>query len=368
MKIESITLKDFKCFENLQLQLTKPVILFFGRNAAGKTSLAQAIALTMTGKVNGKRQTPPLLARYSANDFTASASVFQNNQQYASTQKRKRPGKHRSNPALEYAPYQQGNHSAVIDTGNFLNLHPDEKKRIIFDLLPDLKMDAASLPGHLAAWLTGKYAFTADELMPLLDKPATMETAYNQAFETRRIAKRDLKAQGAIAKIPGGLTRDHVTSYIVNLQQELAAIHTAMGESKGMAAGEKKQAGNELAAIDAEVLQIESLYRGFEPEETKQHLVNLQRDSAALTGEIERMRNAFADMQQELGKLLAMKRRQDDICAQAQAFSGFCPLLPVIACQTKEVKAHMTELARPDNAREQARAAARKDDAGPAGH
>ncbi|NMC97008.1 MAG: AAA family ATPase, partial [Deltaproteobacteria bacterium] len=39
MKIESITLKDFKCFENLQLQLTKPVSLFFGRNAAGKTSL-----------------------------------------------------------------------------------------------------------------------------------------------------------------------------------------------------------------------------------------------------------------------------------------------------------------------------------------
>ena len=70
-----------------------------------------------------------------------------------------------------------------------------------------------------------------------------------------------------------------------------------------MAAGEKKQAGNELAAIDAEVLQIESLYRGFEPEETKQHLVNLQRDSATLTGEIERMRSSFADMQQELGKL-----------------------------------------------------------------
>jgi len=66
MKIESITLKDFKCFENLQLQLTKPVSLFFGRNAAGKTSLAQAIALTMTGKVNGNGCDRAPLARYSA--------------------------------------------------------------------------------------------------------------------------------------------------------------------------------------------------------------------------------------------------------------------------------------------------------------
>jgi len=354
MKIESITLKDFKCFENLQLQLTKPVSLFFGRNAAGKTSLAQAIALTMTGKVNGNGCDRAPLTRYSANDFTASASVFQNDQQYASTQKAS--VRESIDPSMLWNMLHTSREtiSAVIDTGNFLNLHPDEKKRIIFDLLPDLKMDAASLPGHLAAWLAGKYAFTADELMPLLDKPATMETAYNQAFETRRIAKRDLKAQGAIAKIPEGLTRDHVSSYIVNLRQELAAIHTAMGESKGMAAGEKKQAGNELAVIDAEVLQIESLYRGFEPEEAKRHLVNLQRDSAALTGEIERMRSSFADMQQELGKLLAVKRRQDDISAQAQAFSGFCPLLPVIACKTKEVRAHMTELARPDNTHEQA--------------
>ena len=45
MKIEKITLQDFKCFEDLNIRFTKPVNLIFGENASGKTTIAQAIAL-----------------------------------------------------------------------------------------------------------------------------------------------------------------------------------------------------------------------------------------------------------------------------------------------------------------------------------
>ena len=45
MKIEKITLQDFKCFEDLNIRFTKTVNLIFGENASGKTTIAQAIAL-----------------------------------------------------------------------------------------------------------------------------------------------------------------------------------------------------------------------------------------------------------------------------------------------------------------------------------
>lgn len=359
MKIESITLKDFKCFENLQLQLTKPVNLFFGQNAAGKTSLAQAISLTMTGKVNGNGCDRSPLARHSANDFIAKGQILQDAQTTAaviSTQKTNVKESTDTSLLWNMLNTNRETISAVIDTGNFLNLHPDEKKRIVFDLMPDLKMNAASLPNHLEEWLKENYGseYAADDLMTLLDTPATIESAYTQAFEGRRIAKRDLKALGAIPKSPVGLTRDHVTSFISSKQQELATIYTAIGESKGMAAGEKKQAETELISIASELLQLETYFRGAEPEEMKAHLEDLNQNRVAVTGEIASLKQTFADLQQELSKLLTIKRRQDEICTQARNFSGFCPLLPVIACKTKEVKAHMAELAKPDNTYEQA--------------
>ena len=53
MKVNKIELQNFKCFKNLSLQLDKPINFVFGKNASGKSSIAEALSLALTGRVNG---------------------------------------------------------------------------------------------------------------------------------------------------------------------------------------------------------------------------------------------------------------------------------------------------------------------------
>ena len=81
MKVERITLQDFKCFEDMNIRFTKPVNLIFGENASGKTTIAQAIALALTGRVNGQNgggcDRRPLV-RHDAEEFAVNVSLSQN--------------------------------------------------------------------------------------------------------------------------------------------------------------------------------------------------------------------------------------------------------------------------------------------------
>ncbi|MDI9570302.1 MAG: hypothetical protein QM278_06220 [Pseudomonadota bacterium] len=41
----------------------------------------------------------------------------------------------------------------------------------------------------------------------MLASPATLEEAYHQAYEERRIARRELKIMGEVSRLPKGVTR-----------------------------------------------------------------------------------------------------------------------------------------------------------------
>lgn len=207
MKIERIALQDFKCFEDMEVRFTKPVNLIFGENASGKTTIAQAIALALTGRINGGCDRRPLV-RHETGDFSVAASFSQNGTpgrlaHYETTQFAN--ARESTDPETIFRELGTNRETlaALLDAANFLNLHPDEKKRIIFDLLPDLKVDAGNMAGHLTAWLNDqpellrKCGIAADEdLMQVLSSPPSLEEAYNQAYEERRIARRELKTLG----------------------------------------------------------------------------------------------------------------------------------------------------------------------------
>ncbi len=160
MKIEKITLQDFKCFEDLNIRFTKPVNLIFGENASGKTTIAQAIALALTGRVNGQNgggsDRRPLV-RHDADEFAISVSLSQNGvpgrlEHYDLTQYTS--AKESTDPETLFQGLKTNRETleALLETTSFLGLHPDEKKRILFDLLPDLKVDGSNMesPRYLA--------------------------------------------------------------------------------------------------------------------------------------------------------------------------------------------------------------------------
>jgi len=204
MKIERITLQDFKCFEDLNIRFTKPVNLIFGENASGKTTIAQAIALALTGRLNGQNGSGSdrgPLVRHDAEEFAVSVSLSQNGipgrlehydlTQYASARESTDP-----EALFQGLKTNRETLGARLETTGFLNLHSDEKKRILFDLLPDLKVDESNMARHLAAWLKArpetlaKHGIAPDEdLLGILGSSVTLEEAYNQAYTVKLLGR-----------------------------------------------------------------------------------------------------------------------------------------------------------------------------------
>ena len=351
MKIERIALQDFKCFEDLNIRFTKPVNLIFGENASGKTTIAQAIALALTGRVNGQNggsDRRPLV-RHDAEEFSVSVSLSQNGlpgrlEHYDLTQYA--GAKESTDPETLFQGLKTNRETlgALLETTGFLSLHPDEKKRILFELLPDLKVDGSNMARYLGAWLKArpemlaKHDITPDEdLLGMLASPATLEEAYDQAYEERRIARRELKIMGDSPRLPRGLTREQLETSLTRKREELSSLHVAIGETKGMAEGERRQIERELANIAQELERLETLLRDADPEEIETRLDDLEKERLAVGKEIQSLKEDYAALQRETGKLLARQEQEEKSRAKAKTFTGHCPVFPEVICKTKAV-------------------------------
>jgi len=356
MKIERIALQDFKCFEDLNIRFTKPVNLIFGENASGKTTIAQAIALALTGRVNGQNggsDRRPLV-RHDAEEFSVSVSLSQNGlpgrlEHYDLTQYA--GAKESTDPETLFQGLKTNRETlgALLETTGFLSLHPDEKKRILFELLPDLKVDGSNMARYLGAWLKArpemlaKHDITPDEdLLGMLASPATLEEAYDQAYEERRIARRELKIMGDSPRLPRGLTREQLETSLNGKREELSSLHVAIGETKGMAEGERRQIERELAAIAQELARLETVLRDADPSELEARLDDLEKERLAVGKEIQRLKEDYAALQRETGKLLARQEQEEKSRAKAKTFTGHCPVFPEVICKTKAVTSRIT--------------------------
>ena len=364
MKIERITLQDFKCFEDMNIRFTKPVNLIFGENASGKTTIAQAIALALTGRVNGQNgggsDRRPLV-RHDAEEFAVSVSLSQNGvpgrlEHYDLTQYA--GAKESTDPETLFQGLKTNRETlgALLETTGFLSLHPDEKKRILFELLPDLKVDGSNMARHLAAWLKArpemfaKHDITpAEDLLGMLASPATLEEAYDQAYEERRIARRELKIMGDSPRLPRGLTREQLETSLNGKREELSSLHVAIGETKGMAEGERRQIERELANIAQELERLETLLRDADPTELEARLDDLEKERLAVGKEIQSLKEDYAALQRETGKLLARQEQEEKSRAKAKTFTGHCPVFPEVICKTKAVTARITAVVADQN-------------------
>jgi len=53
MRIDNLKLQNFRCFHDLDLDFAKPINFIFGPNASGKSTIAEAMEMALTGRCNG---------------------------------------------------------------------------------------------------------------------------------------------------------------------------------------------------------------------------------------------------------------------------------------------------------------------------
>jgi len=191
--------------------------------------------------------------------------------------------------------------------------------------------------------MLSKYGIDTDEeLLRILGTPATLEEAYDQAYEERRIARRELKTMGDPPRLPRGLTREQLDAGIDKRREELASLHVAIGETKGLAEGERRQIERELATIAQELARLETVLRDADPSELQARLDDLEKQRLVVGKEIQGLKEDYAALQRETGKLLARQEQEEKNRAKAKTFTGHCPVFPEVICKTKAVTSRIT--------------------------
>ncbi len=371
MKIETIALQDFKCFHDMEIDFKEPVNLIFGENASGKSSIAQAILFALAGSNNGCDR--HALIRHNAEDFAVSLSIGNipgASMPYKITQGANGGASGKDAEAKAILQKLKTNRdvvAALLKTTSFLELHPDEKKRLLFDLLPNLKVSSGNIAERLSLWLQSqpdilrKYRVDSDSnLMDCLSSPASLEDAYNEAYEERRIARREQKGLGEAPRLPRELTKERLEADLRQAQQELSQLYIAIGETKGVAAGERKQLERELLQTTEEISLTETrlktelnihqtgvntrkaglnIYKGTETgaAELEGQLAAFEKQRAAIAADIASLSEKHAALQIEMQRLADQKRREDMDRAKIGAFDGHCPIFSDVICETKEI-------------------------------
>jgi exonuclease SbcC len=122
----------------------------------------------------------------------------------------------------------------------------------------------------------------------------------------------------------------------------LSTLHVAIGETKGMAEGERRQIERELANIAQELERLEMILRDADPVDLEARLDDLEKQRLAVGKEIQSLKEDYAALQRETGKLLARQEQEEKIRAKAKTFTGHCPVFPEVICKTKAVTSRIT--------------------------
>ena len=360
MKIDSITLQNFRCFEHLDLKFDKSINFIFGPNASGKSTIAEAMEVALTGRCNGVNSNwrdRAALVRHGADQFKVELELIGEKVIH-------RPELRDCSPKPE-AISKKLNVSkealvALFDTGHFFSLHPDEKKRVIFELL-DLNVNRSNIKRKLKSWLREhpslieKYPVRVsnragqvdpdDDLLSVFGTvPGSLEEAYTQAFDERRLVKRELKALGPIVDLPDGITEDEIKARIDQNQKELSSLHERLGKRKGIQAFERKQIEAELEGTSSTLEQLESEIRSFKPKSEKARLSRLEKKREEALQEIESLNKELASRREALDRLRVEREAEERLIERLRNFNGTCPLFDrPIECKTEEVLSAISE-------------------------
>ena len=379
MRVDQLRLHDFRCFQDLELTFEKPVNFIFGPNASGKSTIAEAMEMAFTGRCNGFNpgwRERSALARQGSNDFRIDLAVDLSSQNgepgVPASRGRKglkivhRPELKECSPRPEEIAKKLGTSKEVLvalfDTGHFFSLHPDEKKRIVFDLL-GLRVTRENIEAHIKSWLRDKPALCqkhnvdpeGDLLTILGDVPESLEQAYQQAFDERRLLKREMKSIVLTGELPEGATVQGIRGKVEEMQKRLTGLHTRVGELKGMAVAEKRQLEKEMEDASSMLKRLRIETNGFDTAAEAKQLKQLQEKRSEVLLTIEGLNKARKDLESEVSLLHAEETRKNAIQKKFESFDGSCPVLleissgpkaPSIKCKSAELLAAVSKISR----------------------
>jgi len=369
MRVDQLRLHDFRCFQDLDLNFEKPVNFIFGPNASGKSTIAEAMEMAFTGRCNGFNpgwKERSALARQGSNDFRIDLAVdlpFQNGAAVPASRSQKglkivhRPELKECSPRPEEIAKKLGTNKEVLvalfDTGHFFSLHPDEKKRIIFDLL-GLRVTRENIEAQLKSWLRDKPGLCqkhsvdpeGDLLSILGEVPESLEQAYQQAFDERRLLKREMKAIVLTGELPEGAIIQEIRAKVDEIQKRLNGLHTRLGELKGMAVAEKRQVEKEMEDASSTLEQLRTETNGFDKAAGAKKLKQLQEKRSEVLRTIEGLNKSRKDLESKVSLLDAEETRKKAIQKKFESFDGACPVLLEISSgpKTHSIKCKSAEL------------------------
>jgi len=344
MRVNQLKLHDFRCFHDLELAFDRPVNFIFGPNASGKSTIAEAMEMAFTGRCNGFHpgwRERAALSRQGSEGYRIDLT----------TQSRGYAGRivHRPDPK-DCAPrpedmaHRLGVNpevlTALFDTGHWFSLHSDDKKRLVFDLL-GLRVTRDNLEGHLTSWLSDQggllqrhHVEPGENLLSTLGEiPATLEEAYQQAFDERRIVKRELKSLSGERGVGNGergtaegMTPDLIRQRTGEIQNRLDGLHTRLGELKGMAFAEKGHLEREVQEAAAALERLRAETGPFDKEAEARRIDGLQKRRAGALAEREKAVHVTREMEARIHTLQIEEGRKSALQARIETFDGTCPL------------------------------------------
>ncbi len=344
MRIEKITLKDFRNHEHTELDLA-PLTVIKGYNNSGKTSVRNAIEAALTGRAEftdrggrgladavrtGAKKALVSVSIDGLGEVTRTISPSGSSLQVADWS-----GTSTAQQNLLYQKLGADEDllAALLNVSHFINLTSKEQKEMIFALARP-EISAGALMSAVNDYAESQGAGNLlDELRTLIKIPETVGTdwidqAYNLAFEARREAKKNRdslagKLEGLTEDIPSGLPAVELPE----LERQIAALEAEREKLREkVAAAEAAEERREALARREEKIKgdLEAL-RGKTPDE-KEDPEELRAALEVLAAKLEAARKASYEAQSELKAL-------DASLPKLKKWAGDCPLGPgVIAC------------------------------------
>lgn len=278
MKIGSLELIDFGCHKNASIDLSAPMTLIQGSNNTGKTFIVNAVEWILAGWTRGMtkqsdRQNELSLIR---DDSKKAEVTLEINSQVI----KKRRTQSDVSVYIDDQPKRQediyhllnadaNQIKAILDSGYFLSLKNDDRKKLLFDLL-----GKQSNKRQLAKLLSDRkiHEKYVDIIVPIILEQG-YEKAKSHAVSERRVAKRDLEplktdppedvkiAYAGEQVLLSKINVDTVQSKLDDLQRQRDNILKQIGASGADVATLITTKEQELKELEAQKTQKESLVK-----------------------------------------------------------------------------------------------------------
>ncbi len=193
MKISKISIKDFLGIKSLDLPLNTPINLIVGENEVGKSSIRDAVQWCLTGQARGLKthQEQGALVRMGGKAAEVSITLADGH----TITRRKTPkspstlsGKVPGNVLLPAG--------VLCDPYNFLSFPDNQRRELLFKLIPGLNPTTSGVAKRIAEWLQGNKI----EINPKVNEESKVlvdlavrqgfAVAESEAITRRRAAKR----------------------------------------------------------------------------------------------------------------------------------------------------------------------------------